>query len=129
MSVIGVGVDIVAIKRIGKMIDKHGQRFLERIFTELERQNAPQAKSSVTYFAGRWAAKEAIYKALQTELEFGVGWQDIEVGRHHSGAPIVELAGKAADQAGKAGIAKIHLSISHENDHAIAYAMAVDAKG
>lgn len=124
-NVIGLGVDIVEIDRIGRLLEKHGERFLGRVYTEAERQRATEIKQPATFLAGRWAAKEAVYKALQADLTHGIGWQEIEIVRSESGAPTVRLSGNAAKSAKKAGIGDVLLSISHSKDSALAQVIAL----
>ncbi len=111
------GVDIIEIPRIQRVLQLYGLRFLRRIFTQGEidycRERAPN-------LAGRFAAKEATMKALGTGVR-GVGWREIEVIRHPSGAPSITLYGRAEMRAQRLGVQEISLSISHSRDYAVAF--------
>ena len=125
MQVIGIGTDIIECARIGKMIERHGEFFLERVYTPREIAYCQSHRHSNERFAGRWAAKEAILKALGTGWRKGISWRDIEVGNEISGKPIVKLGGQARTHAQKAKIRDILISISHCRAYAVAYALAV----
>lgn len=123
--IFGVGVDIVEIRRIKEAIDKH-TNFIERIFSKNEIEYLKVRNLRPEFVAGRFAAKEAIVKAMGTGFN-GFEFKDVEIDRTASGKPIVVLKGKAKMIAQKCGNYKIHLSISHGIDNAIAYAtMEVD---
>ena len=111
------GIDIIEIYRIRDVVNKYGDRFLNRIYTTEEldycRGRAPQ-------LASRFAAKEAVMKALGTGVR-GVGWKDIEVVRQPSGAPGIELYGRAEARAKRLGVTEIALSISHSQEYAVAF--------
>ncbi|MCB0420290.1 MAG: holo-ACP synthase [Bdellovibrionales bacterium] len=120
MSVIGV--DIIEMDRIEKAIRRHGDRFINYVYSKDEQALAQKKKSPITFWAGRWAAKEAVYKVLSANLDLGIAWTDIEILSKESGAPYVHLKGKAKDQAQKLGIQTVHVSISHCKSHAVANA-------
>jgi len=124
MAIVGHGVDIVEVSRIAGMIDRHGERFLERCFTPGERAYAELRKRSVEHLAGRFAAKEAVLKALGTGWRNGIAWTDVEVVLRPSGAPEVRLHGAAAEAARALGAASWWLSISHTESYAVASAVA-----
>lgn len=111
------GVDIIEIHRVRQVLERYGQRFLDRIYTPAEiiycRGRAPN-------LAARFAAKEATMKALGTGVR-GVGWRDIEVVRHESGAPSIRLHGRAERRAGRLGVLDISLSLSHSQQYAVAF--------
>ena len=113
---ISVGIDLIEINRITKTLERFGDRFLQRIYTESEilycRRRAPQ-------LAARFAAKEAVMKALGTGAR-GVAWKEIEVTRKSSGQPQVKLHGKAAKIAEKLNIRNIAISLSHSREYATA---------
>ncbi|NJO56150.1 MAG: holo-ACP synthase [Rhodospirillales bacterium] len=94
--IIGVGVDLIDIRRIASVIDRYGARFSHRIFTELERRHCERRRQPVNGFAMRYAAKEACAKALGTGFRQGVYWRDIEVYPLPSGKPTLRLYGQAA---------------------------------
>ena len=129
MEVIGIGVDIVECARIGKMIERHGEFFMARVYTPAEIEYCQSHKGATERFAGRWAAKEAILKALGTGWRHGIGWLDMEVRNELSGRPMVSLSGGALHQAQRLGIETMFISISHARSHAIAYAMATGGAG
>ncbi len=124
-TVIGLGTDIVEIVRIGRMIERHGEHFLKRVYTDDEIRYCSRRKESYQHFAGRWAAKEAVMKTLGTGWVRGVGWQDIEVATHRSGRPSILLHGPVAELAHQMGIDTILISISHCRAYATATAVAV----
>ena len=119
--IIGVGTDIVEIRRIKNAMDANS-RFLEKIFTTTELEYLTSRNLRAEYVAGRFAAKEAVAKALGTGFR-GFDFKDIEIDRTTLGKPIVILKGKAKLIAKKEGKYNIHLSISHGLDSAVAYAI------
>lgn len=119
--IIGVGTDIVEIRRIKNAMEANS-RFLEKIFTTTELEYLTSRNLRPEYVAGRFAAKEAVAKALGTGFR-GFDFKDIEIDRTTLGKPIVILKGKAKLIAKKEGLYNIHLSISHGEDSAIAYAI------
>ncbi|MEM9913407.1 MAG: holo-ACP synthase [Planctomycetota bacterium] len=126
MRIIGHGVDIVEKSRIEHMIEDHGERFLQRCFTEAERAYSDgNAKRRMEHLAGRFAAKEAILKVLGTGWSGGIAWTDAEVVREPSGRPTVALHGRCAEVAAELGITEWWLSISHIETHAVASAIGV----
>jgi holo-[acyl-carrier protein] synthase len=126
MSIIGHGIDIVETARIGQMLTEHGERFLDRCFTASEQAYcSANNKRRVEHLAGRFAAKEAVLKALGTGWRGGIAWTDIEIVRQDSGQPTVRLSGECQRVAEKLGIMGWHISISHIVTHAQASAIAV----
>ena len=123
--VIGLGTDIIECSRIGEMIHKHGEIFLNRVFTPTEIAYCSSRKTSNQHYAGRWAAKEAALKALGTGWAKGIQWTDISVSHERGGKPIITIEGIAAQIAKEQGIAEILLSISHCRHYAVAYCIAV----
>jgi len=123
--IIGVGTDICRLERIEKLLrgDKK-EAFLKRTFTEDEITSLPSEKRQVSYYAGRWAAKEAIAKCLGTGFGEQCRWLDITIERLANGSPAVKLRDKTAETAQKMGISSFHISISHEKEYAIAFAVA-----
>lgn len=124
MSVIGHGVDIVAVPRVRRLLDRHGDRFLCRCFTPGERAYAAGRRRQPEHLAARFAAKEAVLKALGTGMAAGIAWTDIEVATEASGRPAIALAGEAARMAHARGIRRWSLSLSHAGDYAIASVLA-----
>jgi holo-[acyl-carrier protein] synthase len=123
--IIGLGTDIVEIVRIGEMIDRHGESFLNRIYTEEEIRYCQKRKHCNEAFAGRWAAKEAIMKVLGTGFVRGIGWQDIEVLAEKNGKPYVKMQGGAGEHARRIGIDEVLITISHCRTYATATAIGV----
>ena len=114
------GVDIIEIPRIQQVLDRYGQRFLDRIFTADE---IAYCRGRAPNLAGRFAAKEATMKALGTGVR-GVGWKDIEVIRAESGAPSVKLHGRAKQRAERLQLGEITLSMAHPRELAVALGVA-----
>jgi holo-[acyl-carrier protein] synthase len=129
MDIIGIGTDIVECLRIGKMIEQHGELFLKRVFTDREIRYCQSRKFSTEHFAGRWAAKEAILKAIGTGWVRGICWTDLEVRNRTDGAPEVRVRGGARDAAVARGIGDVLVSISHCRTYATAYALALARAG
>ena len=111
--IVGLGTDIVEIRRIDRAVSRHGERFADRIATPAELNGRNERLAAV------FAAKEACAKALGTGFSQGVGFKDITVTRSE-GRPEIMLAGAAATQAAKLGVNQIHLSLAHERDYAVA---------
>ena len=116
----GLGTDIIEIERIKQSIERHGQHFLDRVFTAKEQAHCLQFKDSAPHFAGRFAAKEAVAKALGTGFGESLSWQDVEVLGDEKGKPEVYLSEKAKQQFKNA---KLLVSISHCHSHASAVAI------
>ena len=111
------GVDIIEIPRIRQVLERYGERFLERVYTSGE---IAYCRGRPPNLAARFAAKEATMKALGTGVR-GVGWKDIEVVRQESGEPSVRLHGRAERRAERLGVQEISLSLSHSEDYAVAF--------
>ena len=120
MSVIGIGVDLVEVSRIQHSLDRFGERFMKRVFTEGEIAYCVSMKFPARHFAARFAAKEAAMKAIGTGLRRGVSWQDFEIGREPGGRPTILINGKAAEFAAKLGMKRAALSITHTKEQALA---------
>lgn len=125
MRVFGIGIDVVEVARITAAIERHGESFLSRIFTIAEREYCASRKQSPLHFAARFAAKEAVAKALGTGIGAHAGWLDLEVIHDSSGAPKIRLAGAAASFAGSSGITDVQISLSHAREYAAANAIAL----
>lgn len=117
---LAVGVDLVEISRIGAILERHGDRFLGRVYTDGE---LAYAGGRLSALAARWAAKEATAKALGTGIG-QVGFQDIEVACDARGKPELVLHGEAARLAARLGLEQFALSLSHTADHALAFVVA-----
>ncbi|MBI4200083.1 MAG: holo-ACP synthase [Chloroflexi bacterium] len=111
-----VGVDIVETSRIARAVERWGERFLSRIYTA---QELAYCRGRVPQLAARFAAKEAVMKALGTGRR-GVGWRDVEVVRVRGGRPTVQLQGRALQVARAFRVAEVALSLSHSRDYAVA---------
>ena len=118
--IVGLGVDISEVDRIQAAIARHGQRFLERVFTPAEIAYCNRHRDRAERFAGRFAAKEAAMKALGTGWSNGVRWVDLEVTRLPSGRPTLSLHGVARGIADQLGMRRASLSITHSGNTAFA---------
>lgn len=127
MQAIAHGVDMVEVARIAEMQSSHGQQFLDRCFTPGEQAYCIERRRVEEHLAGRFAAKEAVLKALGLGLRGGILWTDVEVTRSEDGAPGVVLRGRAAKIACEHGIVSWLLSISHTSTHAMASAIGLSA--
>ena len=123
--IVGLGTDIVEIARIGQMIERHGELFLQRVYTEGEIRYCQQRREAMQHYAGRWAAKEAVMKTLGTGFTKGVGFQDIEVVSRKSGQPLIKLSGGAREYAAQRGVDDVLITISHCRTYATATAIAM----
>jgi holo-[acyl-carrier protein] synthase len=123
--VISIGTDIIECHRIAQMIEKHGEVFLQRVFTHREILYCSSRRAANQHYAGRWAAKEAALKALGTGWSKGIQWTDVEVQNEVGGKPVLVLTNRAHEIAIAAGIDKMMISISHCRAYAIAYVTAV----
>jgi holo-[acyl-carrier protein] synthase len=119
--IIGTGVDIAEVPRIRETIERFGDRFLTRIFTEGEIRYCEGKANKCERYAARFAAKEAGMKALGTGWSRGVRWRDIEVVRPRGQRPTIQFHGQAATIAAKLGTKNINLSITHTSEQALAH--------
>lgn len=126
--IVGIGTDIIEISRVANALKKLGTPFLERLFTEKEREYFRVQKGNVQTISGNFAAKEAVVKAMGTGIS-GFKWKDVEINRDQKGKPEVFLYNTAKEIAGESGIGRIVVSISHCKEYAIAYAVASTDKG
>lgn len=124
LQILGIGTDIIECLRIAQMIERHGELFINRVYTSHEIAYCSTKKAATQHYAGRWAAKEAVLKALGTGWRRGISWRDIEIRNELGGAPKIALCGGAREVFEKSGIVKMHISISHCRSHATAYAIA-----
>jgi holo-[acyl-carrier protein] synthase len=122
-GLIGVGTDIIEIERVRRAFERSGVRFLEKIFTPGERSYCDGRKDRFSSYAARFAAKEAVLKALGTGM-VGCGLSDVEVTRLAGGRPEIVLHGAAAAIADEKGISAVLISISHNREQAVAFAIA-----
>jgi holo-[acyl-carrier protein] synthase len=124
MPILGTGIDIVECLRIAQMIERHGELFITRVFTDHEIEYCSARKLATQHYAGRWAAKEAVLKALGTGWRRGISWRDIEIRNDAKGAPTVKLRGGARDVMQAARISRMHITISHCRSFAVACVVA-----
>jgi holo-[acyl-carrier protein] synthase len=124
MRIVGHGIDIVETARMLRLVNEHGQRFLDRVFTPQEQAYAQSnPKRKIEHLAGRFAAKEAVLKVLGTGWRGGISWTDVEVIKEMSGQPRIALSGECARIASEQNITQWHISISHIETHATASAI------
>ena len=123
MNLIAQGIDMVDCARFKEAMERHGQKFLGRVFTPVELEYCLGKKRKVEHLAGRFAAKEAVLKVLGTGWRSGICWTDIEVQNEPSGQPQVYLSGRCRQIADERGVTRILVSISHIKTHAIASAV------
>jgi holo-[acyl-carrier protein] synthase len=119
--IVGTGVDIAEVPRIRKSIERFGERFLRRVFTEGEIRYCERKAGRFESYAARFAAKEAGMKALGTGWSRGVRWRDIEVVRPKGQRPTIQFHGEAAAVAARLGTKNIALSITHTSEQALAH--------
>ncbi|HAF12434.1 MAG TPA: 4'-phosphopantetheinyl transferase [Blastocatellia bacterium] len=118
--IISIGIDIIEVTRIREVLVR-SPRFRERVFTVAERAYCDERGAvAAQHYAARFAAKEAMLKALQTGWRGGISWQDVEVAARDSGAPYLILHGSVKDLFNSSGATVAHLSLSHTSEHAIA---------
>jgi holo-[acyl-carrier protein] synthase len=129
MEIVGVGTDIVECLRIGRMIETHGELFLARIYTDREIRYCQSRKHATEHFAGRWAAKEAIFKCLGTAPRGSITWTDFEVRTETDSRPRVLVCGAAKERLRSLRVSDILLSIAHCRAYATAQAIAVRDSG
>ena len=125
MRVFGIGIDVVEVERIASAIQRHGEPFLAKMFTPAERIYCESRKNPAMHYAARFAAKEAVSKALGTGIGGQAGWLELEITRDPSGAPKLLLQGNAAEFAKQNGITEIQISLTHARDYAAANAIAI----
>ncbi len=118
MAIYGIGTDICDIKRIARIIEQQGDRFLAKVFTKTEIEYCSNKHTKAECFAARFAAKEAFLKALGTGLRDGLRWKDMEIENDELGKPILNLYGKCAERTTGS---KVLISLSHTENAAIAF--------
>jgi holo-[acyl-carrier protein] synthase len=122
MNIIGIGMDATDLPRIAEVLQRYGDRFLRRVFTEHEIAYCTRRRNPVPHLAGRFAVKEAAMKALGTGRALGVLWKNIEVIRR-GGPPQLQLHGGAAARAARMGVRSSLVTITHSENVAIAQVM------
>jgi holo-[acyl-carrier protein] synthase len=125
MNIIGIGTDITECLRIARMIERHGEMFINRVYTPVEIRYCQSRKHATQHFAGRWAAKEALLRSLGTGWVRGVNWRDFEIRNQPNGRTVVAVRGGAKELVEELGVRRLLISISHCRTHAMAYAMAL----
>lgn len=120
MGIIGIGVDMVEVARIEHSLERFGERFVNRVFTEGEIAYCNSMKFPARHFAARFAAKEAASKAFGTGIGKAMSWRDIDVCKKESGEPFMVLAGGAKEMAHERGASKVWISLTHTDHHAVA---------
>lgn len=122
---IEIGTDLIEVGRVEEAMKRHPEGFGKRVFTPAENAYCGKKKNSGLHYAGRFAAKEAVLKALGTGLRGGIHWTDIEVINDHLGKPVVTLSGKAKEIAAEKKTQQLEISISHCGGFANAVAVLV----
>ena len=117
MAIKSVGIDVTEIDRIGKVIERYGERFLNRVFTPHEIAYCSRKVTAAFSYAARFATKEAVFKATGLGLSMGMRWKDVEVVNDKRGKPSVRLYGVAAERLKNC---RVHLSLTHSGNMAIA---------
>jgi phosphopantethiene--protein transferase domain len=120
MSVLGIGVDLVECARIQHSIDRFGDRFLNRVFTDGEIEYSLSMKFPARHLAARFAAKEAVSKAFGTGIGKAMGWRNIDVQKRPSGEPFLVFSGPAQELAAEHGVTSALITLSHTEHHAMA---------
>src|ERR1700681_362707 len=119
MSVLGIGVDLVECSRIQNSLDRFGDRFLHRVFTQGEIEYSMSMKFPARHLAARFAAKEAVSKAFGTGIGKAMGWRDIDVRKKPSGEPFLVFAGGAEKLAAQRSVTNALITLSHSDQHAV----------
>ena len=120
MSVIGIGVDLIECVRIRHSIDRFGDRFLRRVFTDGEIAYSMSMKFPERHLAARFAGKEAVSKAFGTGIGKAMGWRNIDIRKKESGEPFLVFSGSAEELATQRGVTSALITLSHTEHHAIA---------
>jgi holo-[acyl-carrier protein] synthase len=124
-EVIGIGIDLVDCARIERMLGDHEQAFLDRVYTSAEQAYCVRSRNRIERLAARYAAKEAVLKAIGTGMRDGMSWTEIEVSHDVLGAPGVSLTGAVARAASERGVVRLHLSLTHAGGVAMAQVTAM----
>ena len=125
MRVFGIGIDVVEVERIASAIQRHGEPFLAKLFTTGEREYCESRKNPAMHYAARFAAKEAVSKALGTGIGGNAGLLDMEIIHDPSGAPKIHLTGSAEKFSKNHRITEIQISLTHAREYAAANAIAL----
>ncbi|MAR92143.1 MAG: holo-ACP synthase [Pseudomonadota bacterium] len=119
--IVGIGTDMVTIARMAEKLQNTGDRFARRLLTEAEYREFAGKRNGAAFLAKRFAAKEAAVKALGTGFADGITWQQVAVSNDDRGAPRLQLSGPALQRAEQLGVQRLHLSLSDEREHALAF--------
>ena len=120
----GTGLDIVEIERFSKALERNGKTFIKKVFTKGERKYSDSQHNPLQHYAARFAAKEAVLKAIKTGWTKGTSWQDVEIIRCRDGSVRVSMKNISEKIAKQKKIKQIHLTITHTKDYAAAFAVA-----
>jgi len=126
--ILGIGTEITECLRIARMIERHGELFILRVYTADEVRYCQSRRQSTQHFAAHWAAKEAFFKALGISTRRGVARTEIEIRKAPSGQPTVAVRGAIKDIIERLGVAEVLVSIAYCRTHATAYAIALGRK-
>ncbi|HET6268108.1 MAG TPA: holo-ACP synthase [Acidobacteriota bacterium] len=118
--IIGIGTDLIEVRRVQEAIKKYGDRFARRIFTETEIAYCSPKKTAALHYAGRFAAKEAAFKALEHGWGGSLSWKEVEISNEGSGAPRLTFHGKALELAKEKKVKNAYVTISHIQEYASA---------
>ncbi len=118
--ILGIGVDIVEINRLRATLERQKERFVRRVFTQAEQDYCAAHRDPVPHYAVRFAAKEALFKAIGTGWAKGVSWLDVEILRRSDGPPSLTLSGEAGRISRSMGTQTVHVSLSHAVENAVA---------
>src|ERR1700730_3460959 len=120
MSVIGIGVDLIECDRIQRSLDRFGEKFLHRVFTDGEIEYSMSMKFPARHLAARFAGKEAVAKAFGTGIGKAMGWRNIDIQKTPSGEPFLVFTGPAQELAKQRGVTSALITLSHTDHHAMA---------
>ncbi len=120
MAILGTGIDLVAVERIQHSLDKYGNRFKKRIFSDKEIDYCDSRPHPGLHYAARFAAKEAYVKAIGTGFRFGIKHTEIEISHDELGKPVLTVQGNALTEATKRGVKIFHVSLSHTDEQGMA---------
>ncbi len=121
--ILGIGIDLIEIDRIRKLIGQAGDRFMEEILADSEREYCLSHRDPAPSAAARFAAKEAVFKALGTGKRGKMKWKDVIVKRNESGKPSIRLEGETRSAAERLGVKRVHLNLTHTDTTAAAVAI------
>jgi holo-[acyl-carrier protein] synthase len=124
-QIIGIGTDITECLRIARLIERHGELFLHRVYSPEEIRYCQSRNQATQHFTARWAAKEAILKALGGSWRAGIAWRDMEIRTDSQGRPLVVLSGGVLELAQRLGVVRVLVSLAHCRNYATAYAVAL----